>query len=116
MGVIYYLERATARDALVDLSATLDNGGEVLLDYLHPYEDLSPRYLELQRTSGEYLKSVGEPHVNKLHRADLEQDILAAGFSQAILETRNDLERRYLADLATKIPLSERFGLAVAVR
>jgi methyltransferase (TIGR00027 family) len=116
MGVIYYLERGTARDALADLNSVFEAGGEVLLDYLHPYEDLSPRYLELQQTSGEYLKRIGEPHVNKLHPGDLEQDILAAGFSRAILETRDGLAQRYLADLSPTIPLSERFGLAVAVR
>ncbi|MBW2243157.1 MAG: class I SAM-dependent methyltransferase [Deltaproteobacteria bacterium] len=116
MGVIYYLARPSARQALAALNSTLTAGSEVVLDYLVPYEDLSPRYLALTETSGQYLKRVGEPHVNKLRPAELEKDILEAGFSGAILESRGDIFERYLATRASEIPLSERFGLAVAVK
>jgi len=114
MGVTYYLERALAQAALAELAGALVPRSEVVFDYLIPYGDLSERYLELEQTSGQYLKSKGEPHVNKLRPADVGEDIMAAGFRHAVLEDRDDLAQRYFAELRSEIPMSERFGLAVA--
>lgn len=116
MGVVCYLQRSTARAALSELGGLLGSGSEVLFDYLRPYEDLSPRYLELQQISGAYLQRVGEPHVNKLRPEDVEEDIHAAGFQGSILEKRDDIQARYMAGLETSVPLPERFGLAIAVK
>jgi len=116
MGVVYYLDRSTACQTLVELRGVLGGGSEVLMDYLHPYEDLSPRYHELAQTLGNYLKQVGEPHKTRLRAHEIEHDILAAGYERAITVQRDEVERRYLASLHTDVPLSERFGLAVAVR
>jgi methyltransferase (TIGR00027 family) len=115
MGVIYYLERPVAQQALGELNGLLAPGSEVILDYLMPYEDLAPRYLELVQTSGQYLKKVGEPHVNKLRAPELEADILGAGFDRALLESHETIRGRYLDAIASETPLSERFGLAVAL-
>lgn len=114
MGVVYYLERETARAALRELEALLGPGSRVAFDFLRPYEDLAPRYGELVQTSGQYLKRVGEPHVNKLRNPEVEADVLAAGFAAAEVISRRELVDRYVKGLATRTPLSERFGLALA--
>ena len=114
MGVIYYLEPATARAALVDLRELLAPGSEVIFDYLFPVEDLPERYQEMQRVISEYLKNAGEPQPNRYRPAELREEILAAGFGTALLEERDALVERYVAPLRSRVPLSERFGLAVA--
>ncbi len=114
MGVIYYLERETARGALAELAELLGPTSGVALDFLRPYEDLSPRYAELTRLSGQYLKRAGEPHVNFLRDEDLEADILEAGFGEAEVVARRTLIDRYVRALHSEVPLSERFGLAIA--
>ena len=116
MGVIYYLERATARAALRELATRLGPGSTIALDFLRPYEDLSPRYAELTRLSGQYLRKTGEPHVNFLRDGELEADILEAGFGKAEVVARRSLVERYVRHLETDVPLSERFGLALARR
>jgi len=115
MGVIFYLERATARAALAELHQLLAPGSELLLDYLHPYEDLAPRYQELSETLDVYLRQVGEPHVNKLRPEELAVDLLGAGFAQVIRVERDDLSARYLAGRHDDVPLSERLRLAVGI-
>lgn len=116
LGVIYYLERATARAALEDLRALLAPGSEVIFDYLYPVEDLPPRYQEMQKQIAAYLKNAGEPQPNRYRAEALRREILASGFSEALLEPRDSLLARYVAPLDTDIPLAERFGLAVARR
>ena len=116
MGVVCYLERPVARAALTELGHLLGSGSEVLFDYLRPYEDLSPRYQELQQISSNYLGRIGEPHVNKLRPEQVAEDIRAAGFQGCILEEHDEIHARYVAGLDTDIPLPERFGLAIAVK
>jgi methyltransferase (TIGR00027 family) len=116
MGVTYYLERNVTQAALRDLDAVLAPRSEVAFDYLRPYGDLAERYVELEKLSGQYLKKKGEPHVNKLHAADVGADVLAAGFTSVVLETEETLREQYGDDLAGPIPLSERFGLAAALK
>lgn len=116
MGVTYYLERALARGALAELETLLGPRSEIVFDYLRPYDDLSPRYAELEQLSGQYLKGKGEPHVNKLRDADVRSDILESGFKTAHIETAATLGDRYGSQMNPSIPLSERFGLAAALK
>jgi methyltransferase (TIGR00027 family) len=116
MGVVYYLEPETARQALVDLHGILAPRSEVVFDYQFPFEDLPERYSEIPKTMNSYLKGVGEPQQNRYRRAELREVILAAGYAEALLPEPEELYARYYAPLATPIPMSERFGLAVARR
>lgn len=116
MGVTYYLERSLSKAALADLNSVLAPGSQVAFDFLRPYGDLAPRYRELEALSGQYLKSKGEPHVNKLRDADVEDDVASAGFPRTELETLESLRERYGALIPPSIPLSERFGLAAACK
>jgi methyltransferase (TIGR00027 family) len=116
MGVVYYLEPETARHALVDLYDLLAARSEVVFDYQFPFEDLPERYAKIPKTMNTYLKGVGEPQLNRYRREELREVILAAGYAQALLPERDELHARYYAPLDTRIPMSERFGLAVARR
>ena len=116
MGVVYYLEPETVRAALVDLRDMLASGSEVVLDYQFPIEDLPAHYQEYQRQIASYLERVGEPQGNRYRAAELREEILGAGFAEALMEERDALARRYFAPLDSQIPISERFGIAVARR
>ena len=116
MGVTYYLERALSKAALADLNRVLAPGSQVVFDFLRPYADLAPRYRELEALSGQYLKSKGEPHVNKLRDSDVEEDVKGAGFSRSELDTLESLRDRYGSLMPPSIPISERFGLAAACK
>ena len=115
MGVTYYLEAETTASALADLRGVLAPGSEVVFDYQFPFEDFPERYQLLREAMASYLKGVGEPHVNRYRADDLRAVILGAGFSDAILEDPAEIRRRYFDPLDTDIPMSERFGLAVAL-
>jgi methyltransferase (TIGR00027 family) len=114
MGVVYYLTPETALQTLVDLRSLLAPGSEVVLDYQFPVAGLSSRYQEIQAGMTSYLEDAGEPQLNRYRPEELRKTIERAGFSGAVLETREVLYRRYFKPLRTKIPMSERFGLAVA--
>ena len=116
MGVVYYLEPETARSALADLQGLLAPRSEVVFDYQFPLEDLPERYAELSRMLDAYLDDVGEPQHTRYRPEALRAEILDTGFAQAILEVPEDLHARYYAPIATEIPMSGRFGLAVARR
>ncbi len=116
MGVVYYLDKQTVAASLADLGTILAEESEVVMDYMRPWEELSVRYLELREMMTSDLKDVGEPQVNRYPQAEIEQVIRDAGFSHALNADRRRLYDQYLEPLKTKIPLSERFGLAVATK
>lgn len=116
LGVTYYLEPETTRSALVDLRDVLAPGSEVVLDYMFPLEDLPERYEKLRQRMVEYLKGVGEPQSNRYRTAALREMILKTGFADVHVEEPDAIRKRYFTPLDTAIPMSERFGIAVAKR
>ena len=116
MGVVYYLDKQTVATSLSDLGTILADASEVVMDYMRPWDELSTRYHELRETMTSYLKEMGEPHVNRYPRAEIVQVIQDAGYSRASTVSRRELYERYIEPMKTKIPLSERFGLAVATK
>jgi len=116
LGVVYYLRPETARAALVELAELLAPGSEVVIDYMLPLEDQPQRYKDLHATMATYLASVGEPQDNRHRPARIRSEILAAGFSSVRVEERDVLFERYFSMLDSRIPMSARFGMAVARR
>lgn len=116
LGVVYYLQPETAQRALVDLREILTPGSEVIFDYQFPFEDLPERYQDVFTRMNAYLEDVGEPQHTRYRPDALREVILGAGYADAILERHEDLYARYYAPLASKVPMSERFGFAVAQR
>lgn len=116
MGVTYYLTPETTCRTLTDLHGILAPGSEVVFDYQFPYEDLSERYRGVSEAMNYYLKAVGEPQHNRYRREALAAVIRKAGYDEVLLESRTAIHERYYTPLGTRIPMSERFGLAVAKR
>ncbi|MAG33139.1 MAG: SAM-dependent methyltransferase [Deltaproteobacteria bacterium] len=116
MGVVYYLTKETVANTLADLATLLADGSEVVLDYMRPWEELSPRYLELRDTMAKYLDGAGEPQISRYRRDELLRVIHDAGYAHAHTEDRQSLFERYIRPIHSAVPLSERFGLAVATR
>lgn len=116
MGVVYYLAKETVARALVELAELLAPGSSVVLDYQLPLEDLPQRYHDVFAQQSAYLQRAGEPQVNRYRPAELREAIGAAGFARADLPTREELHQRYFAPIASQIPMSERFGMAIAWR
>lgn len=116
MGVVYYLEKETVSRALAELAGLLAPGSAVVLDYQFPQDRLPKRYQEIFEQQSAYLKRAGEPQMTRYLPDELRAEILAAGFARAELPSRVELHRRYFAPLASKIPMSERFGMAIAWR
>lgn len=116
MGVVYYLAAETVRRALCELAGLLAPGSSVVLDYQLPLVDLPQRYHDVFAQQSAYLQRAGEPQVNRYRPEALRDEILAAGFARAELPNRESLRARYFAPLATRIPMSERFGMAIAWR
>lgn len=116
MGVVYYLAKETVRNALAELAALLSPGSAVVLDYQLPLERLPQRYRDVHALMSAHLNQAGEPQVNRYRPDDLRAELLGAGFSSAELPTRAELFHRYFEPLASPIPMSERFGLAVGGR
>ncbi len=114
MGVVYYLEKATVDAALRDLSSILAPGSEVVLDAMRPWDELPERYAEIRAMMAAYLSGAGEPQVNRYRKDEIIRAIRVAGFSEARVEDREEIERRYLSPIETAIPLSHRFRLVVA--
>lgn len=114
LGVVYYLTQETVRRALGELRALLAPGSAIVLDYQFPMESLPERYREVFAAQSAWLKGAGEPQVNRYSPDALRATLLEAGFASAELPTREVLERRYFAPLASSIPMSERFGMVVA--
>ena len=116
MGVVYYLEKETVSRALAELAELLAPGSAVVLDYQFPTETLPQRYRDIFEQQSAFLKRAGEPQMNRYLPDELRSEILSAGFARAELPSREELHRRYFAPLASKIPMSERFGMAIAWR
>ena len=116
MGVVYYLAKGTVAQALAELASLLAPGSALVLDSQLPLDGLSPRYRDIFELQSAYLKGVGEPQVNRYRPAELRDVLLGAGFSRVELPTREELRRRYFEPLASHIPMSERFGMAIAWR
>ena len=116
LGVVYYLERPTAAAALADLGALLAPGSEVVIDYMRPADELSAFYREQQAVIDAYLEQVGELQHNRYRAEEIREEILASGFRAAHVEDREALRARYFAPLGSSIGMSERFGVAVALR
>jgi len=114
MGVVYYLEKTTVDEALRDLASILAAGSEVVFDVMRPWDELPERYEEIRAAMAKYLSGAGEPHVNRYRREEIVQTIRDAGFGEALVEEREEIEHRYLTPLETSIPLSHRFRLVVA--
>ena len=91
-------------------------GSAVVLDYQFPMEAVPQRYRDIFAQQSAYLKGAGEPQVNRYLPEDMGAELLAAGFAKAELPTRDELDRRYFAPRASSIPMSERFGMAIARR
>jgi methyltransferase (TIGR00027 family) len=116
MGVLYYLDPATVRRALAELAALLAPGSAVVLDYQFPLDVVPQRYRDVIEQASAVLQRVGEPQVNRYLPEALRGELLGAGFARAELPTRAQLFQRYVETLASRIPMSERFGLAVGWR
>jgi len=115
MGVIYYLERATADLALRDLAGIMAPGSELIFDSMFPWDELPKRYHEIREAMGQFLKGAGEPHINRYSRNEIIDSALAAGFSRASLAETKDLVEAYAGAIGEP-KLSERFTLVVAER
>jgi methyltransferase (TIGR00027 family) len=116
MGVVYYLAKETVRRALAELVQLLAPGSAVVLDYQFPLEGLPERYREIHGQMAVVLNKFGEPQVNRYLPDEMRAELLGAGFARAELPTRDELFRRYFEPLASPIPMSERFGIAVGCR
>ena len=116
MGVVYYLAKETVSKALAELAGLLAPGSAIVLDYQFPLEGLPQRYREVVAAMTTVLDRVGEPQANRYLPDELREELLAAGFARAELPARTELYRRYFEPLASPIPMSERFGIAVAWR
>jgi methyltransferase (TIGR00027 family) len=114
LGVVYYLTKETVRRALTELRALLAPGSAVVLDYQFPMASLPERYREVFAAQSAWLKGAGEPQVNRYTPEEMRRALLEAGFSSAELPTREALERRHFEPLGSPIPMSERFGMAIA--
>lgn len=116
MGVVYYLAKETVSRALVELAGLLAPGSAVVLDYQFPLEGLAQRYRDLHGPMSTVLKQFGEPQVNRYLPDEIRDELLGAGFARADLPARSELYARYFKPLASPIPMSERFGVAVGWR
>ena len=116
LGVTYYLEPGTTRAVLLDLAELLAPGSEVVFDYQVPLEDLPARYADTPAAIGRYLGSVGEPQLGRFRRRAVRDLVRACGFERVVLPEPAELHQRYYAPLRTSIPMSARFGFAVACR
>jgi methyltransferase (TIGR00027 family) len=116
MGVVYYLAKETVRRALAELARLLAPGSAVVLDYQFPLEGLPERYRGIHEQMSVVLNQFGEPQVNRYLPDEMRAELLGAGFAHAELPTRGELYQRYFAPLASPIPMSERFGIAVGWR
>jgi len=116
LGVVYYLNEETVRGALRELALLLAPGSSVVLDYQFPMDRLPQRYRDIFERQSAFLRGAGEPQINRYREDELRAEIFAAGFTSAELPERAELERRYFAPLASKIPMAERFGMAIARR
>ncbi len=81
---------------------------------MRPWDELPERYEKVRSVMAQYLSGAGEPHINRYRREEIIDAIRMAGYSEALVEEREDVERRYLTPLKTEIPLSHRFRLVVA--
>jgi methyltransferase (TIGR00027 family) len=116
MGVVYYLPKETVAKALAELASLLAPGSAVVLDYQLPIDGLSRRYRDIFEQQTAFLMGVGEPQINRYRPGELREAVLGAGFARVELPARDELRRRWFEPLASRIPMSERFGLAVAWR
>jgi methyltransferase (TIGR00027 family) len=116
MGVVYYLAKATVSRALAELAQLLVPGSAVVLDYQFPLEGLPHRYREIHGQMSIVLDQFGEPQVNRYEPDEIRGELLGAGFARTELPARGELYGRYFVPLASPIPMSERFGVAVGWR
>ncbi len=114
LGVVYYLTQETVRRALAELRGLLAPGSRLVLDYQYPMGSLPDRYREIFAAQSAWLKGAGEPQLNRHTPDEMRAALIEAGFATVELPPRGALEQRYFAPLASTIPMSERFGMAIA--
>ncbi|MCR9095226.1 MAG: class I SAM-dependent methyltransferase [bacterium] len=115
MGVIYYLERETAADAMADLAKILAPGSELVFDVMLPWEAMPERYQAIREQMVAWLKGAGEPQKNRYRPPELVDASSAAGFDETAVIDVPSLYARYASGEPAS-PLSERFFLAIATR
>ncbi len=115
MGVIYYLERATADAAMAGLAGILAPGSELVFDVMLPWEAMPERYHEIREQMVAWLKGAGEPQKNRYRPEELAGAAQDAGFGETEVIDVPTLYARYRPD-PPKAPLTERFFLAIAQR
>lgn len=116
MGVVYYLERATADTAMKELASLLAPGSTVVLDFMLPWEALSERYHEVRKAMVQYLKGAGEPHINRYDPADMRLALDMAGFASLEIFDREAFLAAYPRLSGFSPSVSERFLIAIASR
>jgi len=114
MGVVYYLAKDTVAKALAELRGLLAPGSAVVLDYQLPLDTLPQRYRDIFEQQSGFLRGVGEPQVNRYRPEEMRETVLSAGFARVELPSREEIRRRWFDPLASRIPMSERFGMAIA--
>jgi len=115
MGVIYYLERETAGDAMADLATILAPGSELVFDVMLPWDAMPERYHAIREQMIAWLKGAGEPQKNRYLPEELVEAATAAGFGQTEVIDVPVLYARYSSETPTA-PLTERFFLAISKR
>lgn len=116
MGIVYYLTAEAVEKSLRELAGLLAPGSAVVLDYQLPMDAVPQRYRDIFEQQSAFLKGAGEPQINRYSPQRLREVVLGAGFASIELPEADELRRRYFEPLASKIPMSERFGMAVARR
>lgn len=116
MGVVYYLTSEAVAATLGELAGTLAPGSELVLDYQYPMETVPQRYRDVFGEQSAFLRGAGEPQQNRYRPEELEAALRAAGFGGAELPSNEAIRARYFAPLGPQVPMSERFGVAVAWR
>jgi methyltransferase (TIGR00027 family) len=116
MGVVYYLDRSTVRQALAELAALLAPSSAVVLDFMLPLEVLPQRYREIHDAMSAHLGQAGEPQVNRYLPDEIRAEFIAAGFARVDLASSDEIHRRHLGPAAPKRSRAERFGIAVGWR
>ncbi len=116
MGVVYYLTPEAVETALREVARLLAPGSAVVLDYQLPMDAVPQRYRDIFKEQTAFLEGAGEPQINRYSPQRLREVVQGAGFASVELPDAVELRRRYFEPLASKIPMSERFGMAIAWR
>ena len=94
-GVTYYINRDAFLSTLTFVKEHLAPGSAIIFDFLLPIEEIPQEWKTLAERCEDFVKSKGEPWINRMDKGQLESDLQNLGFASPQILMPTTIEQKY---------------------